>query len=97
MYATQIVMPINGMDFAMAALFMEVNGFNFKGKLYVALDEGSDYYRIYIEKDGKLQEEKHDVGFEELGLILDDLIETGGLSLEEYKKKVFKMYGIDCQ
>lgn len=67
MYATQIVMPVNGMDFSMAALVMEVNGFNFKGKLYVALDEGSDYYRIYCEKNGILKEEHHDIGVGRVG------------------------------
>ena len=95
MHETQIVMPVNGMDFAMAALVMQVNGFNFKGKRYVALDEESDYYRIYLEKDGKLIEEKYDIGFEELGGILDDLIETGGLTKEVYHKKVLAMYHID--
>ena len=94
MYASQIVMPVNGMNFAMAALVMNVNGFNFKGKLYIALDEGSDYYRIYCEKNGKLKEEHHDIGVEELGTTLDSVIETGGLSMEEYKTKVFKRYSL---
>ena len=30
----------------MAALVMQVNGFQFQGKVYIALDEGSDYYRF---------------------------------------------------
>lgn len=94
MYATQIVMPVNGMDFSMAALVMEVNGFNLKGKLYVALDEGSDYYRIYCEKNGILKEEHHDIGVEELGAVLDSMIETGGLSKEEYQKKVMERYNL---
>lgn len=94
MYATQIVVPVNGMDFSMAALLMEVNGFNFRGKLYVALDEGSDYYRIYCEKNGSLQEEHHDIGVEELGAVLDSLIETGGLSKEEYQKKVLERFNL---
>ena len=94
MYGTQIVMPVNGMNFAMAALVMNVNGFYFKGKLYIALDEGSDYYRIYCEKNGKLKEEHHDIGVEELGTTLDSVIETGGLSMEEYKTKVFKRYSL---
>ena len=34
----------------MAALVMQVKGFQFQGKVYIALDEGSDYYRIYGEK-----------------------------------------------
>ena len=32
----------------MAALAMQVNGFQFQGKVYIALDEGSDYYQCYI-------------------------------------------------
>ena len=28
----------------MAAFVMQVNGFQFHGKVYIALDEGSDYY-----------------------------------------------------
>ncbi len=40
----------------MAALVMQVNGFQFQGTLYIALDEGSDYYRIYGEKDETTKE-----------------------------------------
>ena len=29
----------------MAALVIQVNGFQFQGKIYIALDEGSDYYQ----------------------------------------------------
>ena len=29
----------------MAALVMQVNGFQFQGKVYIALGEGSDYYQ----------------------------------------------------
>ena len=36
----------------MAALVMQMNGFQFQGKVYIALDESSDYYCIYGEKDG---------------------------------------------
>ena len=59
MYATQIVKNVNGEDFTMAALVMQVNGFQFQGKVYIALDEGSDYYRIYGEKDGTTKECHH--------------------------------------
>ena len=52
--AKQIVRNINGYDFTMAALILNVDGFLFQGNVYVALDEGCDYYRIYFEKDGKL-------------------------------------------
>lgn len=50
MYATQIVKNVNGENFTMAALVMQVNGFQFQGEVYIALDEGSDYYRIYGER-----------------------------------------------
>ena len=32
----------------MAALVMQVKGFQIQGKIYIALDEGSDYYQCYI-------------------------------------------------
>ena len=46
MYATQIVKNVNGENSIIAALVMQVNGFQFQGKVYIALDEGSDYYRF---------------------------------------------------
>ena len=58
----------------MAALVMQVNGFQFQGKIYIALDEGSDYYRIYGEKDGTTKEYHHDIAFDELGDVLDLMI-----------------------
>ena len=88
MYATQIVKNVNGEDFTMAALVMQVNGFQFQGKVYIALDEGSDYYRIYGEKDGTTKEYHHDIAFDELGDVLDSMIETGGMTKEEYQAKV---------
>ena len=88
MYATQIIKNTNGEDFTMAALVMQVNGFQFHGKVYIALDEGSDYYHIYGEKDGTTKEYYHDIAFDELGDVLDSMIETGGMSKEEYQAKV---------
>ena len=46
MYATQIVKNVNGENSIIAALVKQVNGFQFQGKVYIALDEGSDYYRF---------------------------------------------------
>lgn len=84
MYATQIIKNTNGEDFTMAALVMQVNGFQFQVKVYIALDEGSDYYRIYGEKDGMTKEYHHDISFD----VLDSMIETGGMTKEEYQAKV---------
>ena len=55
MYATQIIKSVNGEDFTMAALVMQVNGFQFQGKIYIALDEGSDYHRIYGKRMERLK------------------------------------------
>ena len=87
MYATQIVKNVNGENFTMAALVMQVNGFQFQGKVYIALDKGSDYYRIYGEKNGTTKEYHHDIAFDELGDVLDLMIETGGMTKEEYQAK----------
>ena len=43
----------------------------FQGKVYIALDEGLDYYRIYGEKDGTTKEYHHDIAFDGLGDVLD--------------------------
>ena len=62
---------------------------NFKARyIYIALDEGSDHYRIYGEKDGTTKEYHHDIAFDELGDVLDLMIETGGMTKEEYQAKV---------
>lgn len=55
MYATQIVKNVNGEDFTMAALVMQVNGFQFQGKVYSALDEGSDYFVSMKRRMGQLK------------------------------------------
>ena len=47
MYAPQIVKNVNGEDFTMAALVMQVNGFQFQLKVYIALDEGSNSTKWY--------------------------------------------------
>ena len=88
LYATQIVKTVNGENFAMAALVMQVSGFQFQGTVYIALDEGADYYRIYGERDGVTKEYHHDIAFDELGGVLDRMIETGGMTKEEYQDKV---------
>ena len=87
MYATQIVKNVNGENFTMAALVMQVNGFQFQGKVYIALDKGSYYYRIFGEKDGTTKEYHHNIAFDELGDVLDLMIETGGMSKEDTKQR----------
>ena len=88
LYATQIVKTVNDESFAMATLVMQVSGFQFQGTVYIALDEGTDYYRIYGERDGETKEYHHDIAFDELGGVLDTMIETGSMTKEEYQDKV---------
>lgn len=86
-YATQIVKTLDEVEVSMAALVMQVNGFQFRGTVYVALDEGSDYYRIYGEQNGISKEYYSDVSFDELGDKLDTMIETGNMTEEEYHQQ----------
>lgn len=88
MYATQIVKTLDGIEVTMAALVMQVSGFQFKGTVYVALDEGSDYYRIYGEQNGVSTEYYSDISFDELGDKLDTMIEKGNMTEEEYNQQV---------
>ena len=88
MYAIQIVKNVNGENFTMAALVMQVNGFQFQGKVYIALDEFSFYFRIYGENVWSSNDFHHDIAFDELGDVLDSMIEIGGMTKEEYQAKV---------
>ena len=86
--ATQIeVMADNTMQ-RMAALKMNVHDFNYQGKIYVALDEKQNNYRLYSVRNGKLKEERSAVEFNELGNALDAIIETGGLSQQEHLQRL---------
>ena len=67
---------------------MQLNGFQFRGNVYSALDEDSDYYRIYGDKDGMSKEYHLDIVFDELGDVLDSMIETGGTTKEDGQTKV---------
>ena len=93
--ATQIVQNINGDNCTMAALVMTVDGLQFSGNAYVAYDEESDYYRIYaVKPDGKLQEYRKDVAFDEIGSVLDQMIEKGSLTQQEYEEKISALYNL---
>ena len=82
--ATQIeVMADNTMQ-RMAALKMNVHGFNYQGKIYVALEEKQNNCRLFSVRNGKLKEERSAVEFHELGNALEAIIETGGLSQQEH-------------
>ena len=52
------------------------------------MDEGSYYYRIFGEKDGTTKEYHHNIAFDELGDVLDSMIETGCTTKEDGQTKV---------
>lgn len=86
--ATQIEVMTDNVVQRMAALKMNVHGFNYQGKIYVALDEKRNNCRLFVEKNGKLKEERSGVEFKELGNALDAIIETGGLSQQEHLQRL---------
>ena len=86
--ATQIEVMTDNVMQRMAALKMNVHGFNYQGKIYVALDEKQNNFRLYSVKDGKLKEERSGVEFKELDNALDAIIETGGLSQQEHLQRL---------
>ena len=67
---------------------MNVHGFNYQGKLYVALYEKRNNCRLYSEKNGQLKEERNSVDLNDLGNPLDAIIGTGGLSQQEHLQRL---------
>lgn len=78
----------------MPTLYLKVNGFQHKGWVLVSLNEGEDLYEIELQNNrGKVLFTRKGVYFDELGVILDKLIETGEQTAEEYKQQVNHLYG----
>ena len=72
----------------MPSLGIRVNGYQHKGWVIVALNEGKDLYNIYLlDKLMNVKQTIEDVYVEDLE-ILDTLIETGEMTEQEYKDKV---------
>ena len=93
--ATQIEITVDGMEKAVAALMMDVNGFNYQGRLYVTNNRVKQTFGLYSERNGMLHEENENIAFKDLWQVLDAVIETGGMSqqkhlqrLREYAKKL---------
>ena len=76
-----------------AGLAFDVNGFQYKGTVIIKLDEGADLYDICLVQDGKLTIVISEVYFDELGSIIDDIVERRqGMSDEEYGQMVESAY-----
>lgn len=83
----------------MPALALHVQGFAHTGWIIISLNEGADVYEaeltdeLFIAKEGSRREE---VYCDELGAVIDEMVETGGLSKAEYDAKIKQEYPDEC-
>ena len=88
--ATQIEITVDGMEKTVAALMMDVNGFNYQGRLYVTNNRVKQTFGLYSERNGMLHEENENIAFKDLGQVLDAVIETGGMSQQKHLQRLRK-------
>ena len=86
--ATQIEITVDGMEKTVAALMMDVNGFNYQGRLYVTNNRVKQTFGLYSERNGMLHEENENIAFKDLGQVLDAVIETGGMSQQKHLERL---------
>lgn len=86
--ATQIEIMVDGMEKNVAALMMDVNGFNYQGRLYVTNNRVKQTFGLCSEQNGMLHEENENIAFKDLGLVLDAVIETGGMSQQKHLQRL---------
>lgn len=81
----------------MASLRFRVNGLQYKGYVVISYNEGTDLYEIYKMKVRSKETTLayKDVFAEDLGSILDRMIETGGQSYEQCKNEIIEHYSVD--
>lgn len=78
-----------------SGLAIKVNGLLHKGWVIILLNEGSDTYEVYTSKYQKFEnaELKEEIVYcDELWRVIDTIVETGNMTLEEYKENVNKEY-----
>lgn len=61
----------------MPALKLKVNGRLHKGHVIIALNEGVDYYEIYLSDEKGRRKIATDIDFTQLGDVIDTAIESG--------------------
>lgn len=86
--ATQIEITVDGMEKAVAALMMDVNGFNYQGRLYVTNNRVKQTLGLYSERNRMLHEENENIAYKDLGQVLDAVIETGGMSQQKHQERL---------
>jgi hypothetical protein len=71
------------------ALRFTVNGLLHKGYVYVMYNEGQDLFEILItDKKGNEKKFIEGVYFDDLSYTIDELVETGKMTDDQYKQKV---------
>ena len=86
--ATQIEITVDGMERTVAALMMDVNGFNYQGRLYVTNNRVKQTLGLYSERNRMLHEENENIAYKDLGQVLDAVIETGGMSQQKHLQRL---------
>ena len=86
--ATQIEITVDGMEKNVAALMMDVNGFNYQGRLYVTNNRVKQTLGLYSERNRMLHEENENIAYKDLGQVLDAVIETGGMSQQKHLERL---------
>jgi hypothetical protein len=82
-----------GEGYRMAGLALDVDGFQYTGRVVVLLDEAMDYYLVLAYRpDGTAFTVYRDVSFDQLGELLDLFIEKGDMTDKEYGKRVERIY-----
>lgn len=76
----------------MPTLALRVSGVLFKGWVYICLNEGRDIYEIYcVSMKGVVKKENKEVFCDNLGFVLDSMIERDyNMSDEAYKVKALR-------
>ena len=67
----------------MPALRFQVNGTIFQGQVYIALDEGQDYYEVYLQDKNGRRKVADSLDFTQIGDFVDRTVERGE-NEEEY-------------
>lgn len=86
--AAQIEITVDEMEKAVAALMMDVNGFNYQGRLYVTNNRVKQTLGLYSERNGMLHEGNENIAYKDLGQVLDAVIETGGMSQQKHLERL---------
>lgn len=79
----------------MATLSFRVSGFKHRGVVNISYNRGDDLYVITIAQlNGKIKKRIEGVYCDQLGEIIDRLVEKGDMSDEEYRKKIGEHYSV---